>query len=55
MAKRSKGKKRRATRRPAGEGPAKRPARYSKGELVLAALGGLLILFFLAILVSSFL
>jgi len=55
MGKRSKAKKRRATRRTPGERPTKRPPRYSKGELVLAALGGLLILFFLGMLVSSFL
>ncbi|NOZ94584.1 MAG: hypothetical protein GXP47_07595 [Acidobacteria bacterium] len=55
MAKRTRGKKRRATRRPAGERPAKRPTRYSKGELVLAALGALLVLFFVSMVISSLL
>lgn len=55
MAKGSRRKKRRATRRAAGERPAKRPARYSMGELVLAALGALLVLFFVSMLISSLL
>ena len=54
MGKRSKGKRRHPARRES-KAPARRRARYSTLELVLAGLGAVLVVFFLGLLISALL